>query len=141
LSAGKLGLFYPIDGMERDSFMRILLADAVGTIFWTLPIIGPMLTNVPPISPLASEERNRGNMTRKYLAFVAAGLLICLAAGCAVLDPPCDENCPDNGPRGHCHHAAAGAGAADDQTGVVAYPYYTNRGPRDYFSKPTDIGP
>ena len=88
-------------------------------------------------------------MNRSYLAFVAAGLLACLAGGCAWLDPPCDNGFSNNGPtaQGLSDNGANGAGrhaaaAADNsQSGVVAYPYYTNRGPRDYFSRPTDIGP
>ena len=80
-------------------------------IFWTLPIIRPMFTNAPPISPLASEERNRGNMNHTCLKFVAAGLLTCLAGGCAWLDPPCDNGCADNGPNGQWSSCAGGGGA------------------------------
>jgi hypothetical protein len=51
------------------------------------------------------------------------------------------------------HHAAPGqghfgtdaramAGAGGPPTGAVAYPYYTNRGPRDFLAdNPPSIGP
>jgi hypothetical protein len=55
---------------------------------------------------------------------------------------------------GHKHHqhapgqghfatdARAMAGAGGPPTGAVAYPYYTNRGPRDFLAdNPPSIGP
>ncbi len=85
-------------------------------------------------------------MNHTCLKLAAVGLLTCLAGGCAFFDPPCDNGSAGNGANGQGNSAGGGGagggvGAADSQTGVVAYPYYANRGPRDYFSKPTDIGP
>ena len=64
------------------------------------------------------------------------------------------DNCPDPG-QAHCCRACGGHGcplcsgrgeaegyAPGPDTGAITYPYYTNRGPRDFLAKsPTSIGP
>lgn len=64
------------------------------------------------------------------------------------------ENCPDPGRALGCRacgglgcrlcNGGRGVGGADPgpATGVIDYPYYTNRGPRDFLAKnPASIGP
>lgn len=42
----------------------------------------------------------------------------------------------------HARHAAQEAFVQGPPTGAVAYPYYTNRGPRDFLARtPASIGP
>ena len=64
----------------------------------------------------------------------------CDACGCQHCgDPNCRNGCLAR----HCAERAAYRGAAPGPlTGAVAYPYYTVRGPRDYFAQnPSSIGP
>ena len=52
------------------------------------------------------------------------------------------DSCADPGCRGGCRGAAAQAADAGPATGAVTYPYYTNRGPRDFLARnPRSIGP
>jgi hypothetical protein len=60
----------------------------------------------------------------------------------------CDNGCPSERQRccklclGHGCRACSDQPAAGPATGAVTYPYYTIRGPRDYFLKnPQSIGP
>jgi hypothetical protein len=67
----------------------------------------------------------------------------------------CDDNSVDPGRKHHCRFFNGGlfkergeqevvseAPEAGPQTGAVAYPYYTTRGPRDFLAKnPGSIGP
>ena len=85
-------------------------------------------------------------MKRTCLAFVVVGLLAFLTGGC-VLDahhPACDgPQCPrcQQGSQGS-QGAVVGAPGAGPAAGAVTYPYYTTRGPRDYFDKnPESVGP
>ncbi len=104
-----------------------------------------------------------------YSAFVAAGLLV-LLAGCCCADrhrcsgsdcpqapdgacagqAPCsDGQCAGQPCAPACHGGCAGgqgpgvlSGEAGPPTGAISYPYYTTRGPRDYFDRdPSSIGP
>ncbi len=106
-------------------------------------------------------------MKRIYFALAAAGLLVYLAGCCA--DGHCPSGC-GSGCGGNCPQAAQGGGASDEgffsayhgeglhrppaetqdqyqdagaaAAGAITYPYYTNRGPRDYFDRnPASIGP
>ncbi|MDZ4821258.1 MAG: hypothetical protein SGJ20_20040 [Planctomycetota bacterium] len=85
----------------------------------------------------------------------------CGPGGCATGDcasGDCGGECADCGPQGHFAHkrqrdminqqdpsSAAAAGAAAYQgppTAAVAYPYYTNKSPGDFFNAhPASIGP
>ena len=66
----------------------------------------------------------------------------CGPDGCATGPAPC-------GPKGCCLAGEEGPGGVNDPasyagppTGAVTYPYYTNRGPRDYLARsPRGIGP
>jgi hypothetical protein len=88
-----------------------------------------------------------------------AGCTTCEAqgnAGCnAANNAASDDNCVDPGRKARCRllegrlcrdrggeEEAAPAAPQGPQTGTVAYPYYTTRGPRDFLAKnPGSIGP
>lgn len=70
-------------------------------------------------------------------------------ADCAACEAPCDDVgclqklrarlCKDRTCKAPCEEPVAAAGPA---TGAVTYPYYTTRGPRDFYAKsPRSIGP
>ena len=87
----------------------------------------------------------------------------CMGGSCAQAPENCQscsdpgDNCNDPGRVGHCCRACGGRGCrlccrgreceepgADPgpPTGTITYPYYTNRGPRDFLAKnPPSIGP
>ena len=97
-------------------------------------------------------------MKRICFAMVAAGLMIYLTGGVQIerrpdcnqgaccskcaQQPCCDD---DNAADEDGGRAARGGGRWQDQggpAGAVAYPYYTTRGPRNYFDhNPQGIGP
>jgi hypothetical protein len=114
------------------------------------------------------KERNPEDMKRIYFALAAAGLLVYLAGCCAAGHCPC--SCGGSGCSDNCAQSAQAGPPADgffsayhgqglqrpaeaqDQgqgqdagaaaAGAITYPYYTNRGPRDYFDRnPASIGP
>ena len=65
----------------------------------------------------------------------------CCGGGCAT---GCGVGCGGCGSCGLGGHGLAGntSGPDDSIGGVVTYPYYTTRGPRDYLAKsPRSIGP
>jgi hypothetical protein len=70
---------------------------------------------------------------------LAASAFLAVFAGCA---NPCCNQC-------HCNHCCAGRAGPGQQPpqqvgpgGTVSYPYYTNRGPRDFLeTHPQSIGP
>lgn len=79
---------------------------------------------------------------------VAMLLAVCLgsSSGCALIDRV--FHCrPCGGPRcgGRCPYGSASGGPMYDSgppSGAVAYPYYSNRGPRDFLvDNPPSIGP
>ena len=78
----------------------------------------------------------------------AASLLIVISlavAGCHTLGgngcKTCGPHSADNVPRIPIHQRGM-EGPAGPATGAYAYPYYTTRGPRDFFlDKPGSIGP
>lgn len=163
LKAGNIAYFTHTGSGGFMSVATLLRGNGVLSIFWTLPIIGPMSSNVPPrFQCPSSVERNPRNMKRTYLAFVAAGLLACLTGGCASdceRHQGCqqcqqagdqndqqqgDQACQDGNGRGGL--GCRGQGQAfqpGPPSGAVAYPYYTTRGPRDYFDQGPNggIGP
>ncbi len=81
---------------------------------------------------------------RHKLFALAASTFLAVMAGCA-----CNNNCCNRGnscpPAGCAGRGCAGGPAAGQQggpTGVVSYPYYTVRGPRDFLeTNPQSIGP
>ena len=101
-----------------------------------------MFNNAPPHFSVGI-RRKESRKHESHLPEVCGGWPLGLSGGgLAFLDPPCDNSCPDTGRAGVCHRGGGeAAGAGDGQSGIVAYPYYTTHGPRDYFAKPTDIGP
>ena len=91
-------------------------------------------------------------MRRILFLMLAVVLLAGLSglSGCCCNRPAaCEGNCLIDGSCGTCAdcpetcQAAAPDGAFGQGTGgVVAYPYYTTRGPRDFLAKnPRNIGP
>ncbi len=84
---------------------------------------------------------------RYTLLASAAALLLAFGSGCAnnCMSGNCGEGgCPPGGgcgPLSGVAHSRNYTGSGEP-TAQVAYPYYTVRGPRDYFlDKPATIGP
>ena len=126
LPVGKVSLFYPSDGM-LGGFTFAGFAEGRGyNEFLDSADYQADVHQCAPHFSVRIEERNRGNMNRTCLKFVAAGLLICLVGGCAWLDPPCDNSCAGGGPNGAGHHAAvAGGGRAPRTTRPASSPIPT----------------
>ena len=94
---------------------------------------------------------------KRYLLLAITVLTLGNSVGCCLLDrvfcarPRHYSVCPDGacGQRGcrDCgpmasRRAARNAYYPGEPTGTVAYPYYTNRGPRDFLARdPGSIGP
>jgi len=81
---------------------------------------------------------------KRILKTFFAAVLLAAVAGCACQDvrcEPCARRC--GGLFGNrCKPAACPQEQAGPAPGVVTYPYYTLRGPRDFLQRtPTPIGP
>ena len=76
-------------------------------------------------------------MKRVFFLFIAVVLVVGMS-GCKCCNPSGGCGIPCGGGGG----AAMAGGPAGPPTGAVTYPYYTNRGPRDFLADdPPSIGP
>jgi hypothetical protein len=93
-------------------------------------------------------------MKRALMAVILAAV-VSSSGGCCLLDRLfcCNRGCGRGWDAGHggcgggaaCNDCGSGGMASNGSgvgQGMVTYPYYTNRGPRDFLAcKPGDIGP
>lgn len=78
---------------------------------------------------------------KRVCFFLVAVVLVVGLSGCHCCKPGCGVPCLSGCGGGGANMAAA-AGPSGPGAGAVTYPYYTNRGPRDFLADdPPSIGP
>jgi hypothetical protein len=88
----------------------------------------------------ARQAQERKLMMRRLLLAWSASALFTAFAGCACTNCG-NSNCPGNACPGRATACQQG-GQQPGPGGMVSYPYYTNRGPRDFLeTHPQSIGP
>ena len=120
----------------RGRFMRhatVLRKDAVLSIFWTLPIIGPMFSNGSPHFLRSNSKKGTlDDMKRFCFAFAAVGLLVCLA-GCCTADRHsscgCGSDCPQGPIAAPCSQAPCNQAPCQESRCVGAMVFKARRPP------------
>ena len=77
----------------------------------------------------------RKTAMKRLLMLAIVGAMLSTSTGCCLLDRlfSCHGGCAAPGGCQPCQAAAAPQGPAGPPVGQVAYPYYANRGPTDFF--------